>query len=66
MSNCVFVRARYLAVGVWLAYERRLVGSRQGVSIARKQLEPMVRLMKRRLSPCRNLESIRDIVVPAR
>ena len=56
--NCGFVKARYLAVDAQLAYERRLVESREGISVTPAQLESVVRLVKSRLAQGWSLEAI--------
>lgn len=58
MHNCGFVKARYLAVDAQLAYERRLVESREGISVTPAQLESVVRLVKSRLAQGWSLEAI--------
>ena len=57
-SNCRFVRARYSAVDAQLAYERRLVESRRGISLGAAELESLVHLVKARLAQGWSLEAI--------
>lgn len=56
--NCGFVRASYSAVDAQLSYEKRLVESRQGISITPAQLESMVKLVRARLRQGWSLEAI--------
>lgn len=56
--NCRFVRARYTAVEAQLAYERRLVETREGISLSSAELESLVRLVKARLVQGWSLEAI--------
>lgn len=48
-SNCGFAHARYSAVEAQLSYSKRLVESREGVSLRPEQLESLVRFVKARL-----------------
>ena len=56
--NCGLRRARYKAVEAQLAYEKRLVGTRQGISVDPIRLQRMVRTVKERLSCGQSFEAI--------
>lgn len=57
-ANCGFVRASYSAVEAQLSYEKRLVETREGISITPAQLESLVELVRTRLRQGWSIEAI--------
>ena len=57
-ANCGFVRASYSAVEAQLSYEKRLVETREGISITPAQLESLVELVRTRLRQGWSMEAI--------
>lgn len=58
MAACSFKRYTYRAIYANETYERRLVETRQGISITKEELSGMVRLVKRLLAQGQSLEAI--------
>lgn len=57
-ANCGFVRASYSAVEAQLSYEKRLVETREGISVTPAQLESLVELVRTRLRQGWSMEAI--------
>lgn len=56
--NCGFRRARYKAMEAQLSYERRLVSTREGISVDPHELQNMVKVVKALLGKGQSFEAI--------
>ena len=57
-ANCTYRRSEYRAIYAQEAYEKRLVSTREGISVTPEELSSMVRTVKRLLCQGQSLEAI--------